>query len=444
MTQLDPLQLVVSAEVRPLPGQVAQDCLSREQPESSPRDRDDTLMETAMERWRPSDGGTDRCRQISAQDRQLDPKPKPPTRGPWRKRDTTIPHVPRHRATSDAEQLYVASIRGHYLLTASEEFELAQDLEAVEILLWKRLIEGPLVFEAQQRLLELETPLVLSSPDAARAADLDRGIITRLLGSLPPAADETFEQELQALQELFMKATRIRARFVSCNLRLVLSTIRRYGYHLNTPLPLGDLIQEGNLGLIKAVPRYDYRRGLRFCTFATWWIRHCIVDARQTFSVEVRVPVHLQDLASKVRQVKDKFQRERHRDPSLAELSQETNVSKKRLKALEHGWLKHPEALPLFDSSGEEGSRNVLLPSKDPRADEILVGQQKDAHIAAAVKRMPPLLAQIVRRRFGLEGDKPETLFQIGDSLHLSRERIRQLEKKALDILRRRLVKLVT
>ena len=325
---------------------------------------------------------------------------------------------------------------GHRLLTGAEERALAKQLEETEIALWRKLLGGPLAVRARAALLALDTPVKAKSARIARAADLDRLVLSRLLGTGHTAARKVASTELATLREMAVEADRIRTRFAACNLRLVPSVIRRYGYVRGTNLSMADLIQEGNLGLLKAIPRFDYRRGLRFSTFATWWIRHYLVRARQNIGAEVRVPVHLHDLAMKARRAKHKLQLELGRDPDQRELAEALGVSEKSVRTLESAWLKHRESLPMFDSIGEDGVTPSYLASDGPRPDEVLVRYQDDGRLAVAVAGMPDLLAQIVRRRFGLGGVEPETLLEIGKSIRLSRERIRQLEKKALRILK--------
>ena len=382
-------------------------------------------------------------------------RPTATTRAPAGKRETTTRATKRKRDDDEdrpapsrgvrqgpvlsAEQLYASAIGDHHLLNRSEELDLARQLEELEISLWERLLGGPLAPKARQELLELDPPVEPTSAREARNADIDRLIAAHVIASVvDPSAQ--LADEVSELRAITAEADRIRDRFASCNLRLVPSTIHRHGYHRTTILAMGDLIQEGNLGLLKAIPRFDYRRGLRFSTFATWWIRHYLVRARQNLGAEVRIPVHLQDLAAKVRRANVQLRRELGRDPTQNEIAGALKVSKKSLQTLEGDWLKYREALPIFDSVGEDGSMPAYLASDDALADEILSRRQEDDQIVDAIDRLPPLLARIVRRRFGLGGDTPETLIQIGDSMQLSRERIRQLEKKALSILRQALV----
>jgi RNA polymerase primary sigma factor len=321
-------------------------------------------------------------------------------------------------------------------------------LEGAEIALWERLIAGPLASEARARLRSLNPPVEATNGAKARAADLDRLIVPRVLETLDqrladPAVSKSGAQRLRrertTLRRLEHEAALIRDHFAACNLRLVPSTIRQFGYHNTVGLSMEDLIQEGNLGLLKAIPRFDYRRGLRFSTFATWWIRHFIVRARQNQAAEVRVPVHLHDLATKARRAKDQLRDKLGRDPSQVELASALKVSPKSIKTLESVWLKHRESLPSFDSVGDEGELPSQITSTEAPVDEVLAGLEKDDRIAAAIATMPSTLSQILRRRFGLGGSDEETLKQIGKSMDLSRERIRQLEVKALEILRQKL-----
>jgi RNA polymerase sigma factor (sigma-70 family) len=362
-----------------------------------------------------------------------------------------VPRTDRgHEPSLSAEQIYAAAISGHHLLSAAEELELAQRLEDTEVAIWQGLIAGRLEDEARALLRALDPPVEAATAAAARAADLDRLVASRVIGMFDQrlADPETTVHEAQRLKtdraelrKLEREADRIRDRFATCNLRLVPSTIRRHGYH-NTPgLSMSDLIQEGNLGLIKAIPRFDYRRGLRFSTFATWWIRHYLVRARQNFSTEVRVPVHLHDLASRARRAKDQLRKKLGRDPSRIEIASAIDVPVQSLAALDTAWLRHRESIPSFDSvsDGESGETPSYLTSDAPPTDEVLVRIQEEGQIAAAIADLPPLLAKVLRRRYGFDGGDHETLIQIGKSLRLSRERIRQLEVKALGMLRGKL-----
>jgi RNA polymerase primary sigma factor len=339
------------------------------------------------------------------------------------------------RRSGDAEGLYASEIDGHELLTPQEEKSLAKRLELVEIAFWKRLLKGPFAPEAREAFLELDKTVNPRGAKAAREADLDREIALQILAK--PRPDDQ-QAELAELRQLLRESDQVRNRFAGCNLRMVTSIVLRYGFHRTTNLALGDLIQEGNLGLLQAIPRFDYRRGLRFSTYATWWIRHYLGRARQNLGSEVRVPVHLHDLASRVSRAKRQLRHELDRNPTVPELAKMTDASIRSIAALQNGnWLKHREALPSFDSvSGEEGETPSYLASDDPPVDRVLTQHEGNCQIAAAIDQLPPILRLVVQRRFGFGGNA-EKLAEIGKDLRLSRERIRQLEHKGLVLLKR-------
>lgn len=332
----------------------------------------------------------------------------------------------------DAAGLYASAIADHHLLTREEECMLARRLEETELAIWKRLLASPLGAVARAQLRALDPPVEdRASAAVARSADSDRRIASRVIAQ---GQDQLEPEERAEYRALEVEADRIRTRFATCNLRMVPALIRRYGYHRTTSLSMGDLIQEGNIGLLKAISRFDYRRGFRFSTFAAWWIRHYIVRARQNLGIEIRVPVHMQDIAAKAWRVRTKLQSELGRDPTTAEVAIEGKISPESLRTLETSWPRHREPLPTGDSVGE-GAQKVTLVSDAAPVDEVLDRLRADDRITAVVASMPPMLAQVVQRRFGIGHDE-ETLAQIGRAFGLSRERIRQIEKKAIAFLR--------
>jgi RNA polymerase primary sigma factor len=352
------------------------------------------------------------------------------------KRIVTLAAKRPHRRAVDAEGMYASEIGGHELLTSQEELSLAKQLERIELDLWKRILKGPFAQEARAafRKLPPQIQAVVKGAASAREADLDRDIALKIVST--PRDDEAHRTEIEPLRVLLAESDRVRDRFARCNLRMVTSTIMRYGYQRTTNLALGDLIQEGNLGLLKAIPRFNYRRGLRFSTYATWWIRHYLGRARQNLGSDVRVPVHLHDLAAKVGQARKRLRQELDRPPTLAELAKATQEPIKRIVTLQSDWLKHREALPSFDSvSGEEGETPSYLASDEDPVDLVLTQHEGNCQIAAAIDKLPPMLGLVVRRRFGF-GGHAEKLAEIGKDLRLSRERIRQLEHKGLVLLK--------
>ena len=287
------------------------------------------------------------------------------TQKPRRKRDDDDDdHSARDKRSPslDAAQIYAKAIGGHHLLSKQEEWELSRRLEETEVEIWRRLLASPLASAGRDLLRTLDPPIKAASAKTARTADIDRQIALRVIAA---GSDQLSKDDRKTLRALIGESDRIRDRFASCNLRMVPSTIRRHGYHRSTQLSMSDLIQEGNLGLIKAIPRFDYRRGFRFSTFATWSIRHYLVRARQNLGSEVRVPVHLHDLANKARMAKADLREKLGRDPSPTELCKALKISAKTLTTLQNAWLKHRESIPTFNSVGDDG--RTPLPSDERR-----------------------------------------------------------------------------
>ncbi len=216
------------------------------------------------------------------------------------------------------------------------------------------------------------------------------------------------------------------------NLRLVVRVAGKFRY---TGLPLSDLIQEGNMGLIRAVDGFDYRRNLKFSTYAVWWIRQAITRGRVAQSL-LRLPEYLHEHAQRVRQAHDSFIAMHGRAPTAQEIAQRVDIPLARVQwSLDHT----PEPISI-DSPlpGQDRTlRHVLPDTHTPSSDEVLVQRDLRRHIQRALTCLTPREAAIICRYFGL-GDLPaETLGQIGRDFHISRERVRQIVNEALDKLRR-------
>ena len=275
-----------------------------------------------------------------------------------------------------------------------------------------------------------------------RQQDLDGRALDAVLASLrrPPQKRGLPANYVQRVYRAHQRTQREKHRFVTANLRLVVLIARRY---LRGYLALPDLIQEGNLGLIKAVDRFDHRRGFRFSTYATWWIRHAIQRALADKGRMVRVPVHVLESQQRITRSTRELANLLGRPPSEEELAEATGLAPKRIERMSEFLPGRPVSLdrPLGE---EDDDRTVLDLFRDPHAEEHnLIDQLAEQSLAnevrAELSHLKPIEAEILQRRFGLERDEQETLKQIGDDHHLSRERIRQLQEQALTKLRRAL-----
>jgi len=249
------------------------------------------------------------------------------------------------------------------------------------------------------------------------------------------ANTSSYKKYLEKIGEANRHAKRVKNKFVKANLRLVVSIARRYN---RGRLPLIDLIQEGNIGLMKAVERFDHTRGYRFSTYASWWIRHAISRALADKGRAVRIPVHMLDTHNRVQRATQAVIARTGRDPTLDELEKETGIPQEKLDKVKGAWAETPFSLdrPVGDEDGRKFI-DFLQDDNMQSPYESLVSQKWGEEVRRLLGHLTPIESRIIRWRFGLDDEDELTLKEIGDKYNLSRERIRQLQEQALGKIRK-------
>jgi RNA polymerase sigma factor (sigma-70 family) len=274
------------------------------------------------------------------------------------------------------------------------------------------------------------TPLL----DAAKEVELSKAIEAGLYAAHLLAEDTVpGGASRPELAQLVVEGERAKDLFIRANLRLVVSIARRY---VRSGMPMLDLIQEGNTGLVRAVEKFDYERGYKFSTYATWWIRQAISRAIAQQERTVRLPVHLVEDVNRMRNVIRQLTREMGADPQPEQVADALGVSVDRVNELKR-WSQ--DTVSLDTPVGDDGDTNLgdlVADSDEPSPEDVVLSGLERQRIESLLNHLDDRSAGIMRARYGLEDGREHSLTEVASRFSLSRERIRQLEIQALGRLR--------
>jgi RNA polymerase primary sigma factor len=221
-------------------------------------------------------------------------------------------------------------------------------------------------------------------------------------------------------------------KLIESNLRLVMSITRNY---TKAGVPLLDLIQEGNLGLIRAVEKFDYKLGYKLSTYATWWIRQAVTRALADQGRTIRLPVHVADQVRRLMRARRQLAQKFNREPTQEELAKESGFTPQRVQEL-LDLVEDPVSLETPVGDGESMYADLIEDVHSERPDETTSAKLRRKELAEALLRLDPRMRRVLALRFGLDGETPQTLEEVGVGLGITRERVRQLESRALRELR--------
>ncbi|GGO47632.1 MULTISPECIES: sigma-70 family RNA polymerase sigma factor [Streptomyces] len=311
-------------------------------------------------------------------------------------------------ADRDLVGMYLDEIARTPLLDAAKEVELSQIIEAGVYA--RQILDGVVEREASAASEE-------SSKSKSKAKSESKA---------KPKSKAASREELEAL---VADGERAKDVFIRSNLRLVVAVARRYP---RAGLPLLDLIQEGNAGLVRAVEKFDYAKGFKFSTYATWWIRQAITRSIADQSRTIRLPVHLVEELGRIRRVQREFNREHGREPEPAEIAAELASTPERVTDV-LDWARDPVSLNMsVDDDGDTQFGDLLEDTSAVSPEQSVLTLLRSEELDDLIGRLDQRTASIIKMRYGIVDGRERTLTEVGKEHGLTRERIRQIEKHAL------------
>jgi RNA polymerase sigma factor (sigma-70 family) len=273
------------------------------------------------------------------------------------------------------------------------------------------------------------TPLLDAAKEVELSQAIEAGVYARQILDGEVDASHAAGATREELEALAAEGERAKDVFIRSNLRLVVAVARRYP---RSGLPLLDLIQEGNAGLVRAVEKFDYTKGFKFSTYATWWIRQAITRSIADQSRTIRLPVHLVEELGRIRRVQREFNREHGRDPEHMEIAEELDSTPERVGDV-LDWARDPVSLNMHvDDEGETQFGDLLEDTSAATPEQSVLVMMRREGLDALIGKLDDRTASIIKMRYGIDDGRERTLTEVGKQHGLTRERIRQIEKHAL------------
>ncbi len=318
-------------------------------------------------------------------------------------------------AIDDPVKVYLKEIGRVPLLSSDEEIRLALDI-----------LDGGKALELKQtkykKICDIENDTELTNDDRRIWLTAEKDAL--------PTEDKI---ELRNIETAIRKGERAKQRLSEANLRLVVSIAKRY---VGRGMQFLDLIQEGNLGLIKAVEKFDHTKGFKFSTYATWWIRQAITRAIADQARTIRIPVHMVETINKVKKVSSQLLHQNGHEPTADEISEALDMPVEKVREIMRV-AQEPVSLETPIGEEEDSHLGDFIPDDDaPVPAEAASHTLLKEQLSSVLQSLTPREEKVLRLRFGLEDGRPRTLEEVGHEFEVTRERIRQIEAKALRKLR--------
>ncbi len=282
-----------------------------------------------------------------------------------------------------------------------------------------------------------KTPLLDAATEVTLARKIEAGLYARAILNGTITEDDRGSDAAHAspdeLAEIVQEGDEAMRRFVTANLRLVVSVARKYG---RNQLPLLDLVQEGNTGLIRAVEKFDYAKGFKFSTYATWWVRQSISRGVAQQARVVRLPVHVAEQVNQVGAVRRTLERRLGRDPELSEIAAELEIEETRVSELLRLAREHVSLDAPVEEDGDTALGDLIATEFSPGPDEMVLDAEERARLDGMLSNLDDRSADVVRRRYGLLDGRQAKLSDIGAHWGITAERVRQIERQAIARLR--------